>query len=110
ADQVKDALIGLGLFEPKFGWGELTDEGVIYVSGPSEYVRLVKQVLQPEKRLDEMQAMVFRLKHASAIDRIVWVRDEQIVTPGVATILRSMLDGRSDPRKTGMGVQSLPRR
>jgi type III secretion protein C len=109
ADQVKTALTGLGLYEPKFGWGELAEEGVIYVSGPSEYVRLVKQVLQPEKRLDELQAMVFRLKHASAVDRTVWVRDEQVVTPGVATILRGMLDGRRDPKSSRQATMGFRR-
>ncbi len=41
APDIKQALKGVGLLEPRFGWGELPDEGVVLVTGPPEYVNLI---------------------------------------------------------------------
>lgn len=91
----KAALLGLGLFEDRFGWGELPDEGIVFVSGPRAYVDLVKGILLPEGKkpeYQERQLMVFRLKYASAADRVVTTRGQQEVIPGVKTILSGMLN------------------
>jgi type III secretion protein C len=93
ADQIKPALIGLGLYDPKFGWGELGESGSISVSGPSEYIRLVKQLIQRKEQLrkDEYEAMVFKVKYASVDDRTFKVRDQTVTTPGIASMLKSMI-------------------
>lgn len=97
--EAKAALNGLSLFEPKFGWGELTEERVIVITGPRAYVDHVKSVIQsPQAKKTEHEAMVFRLKYAAVDDRQVMIRDQPSVTPGVATILRNMLGGRSKGR------------
>jgi type III secretion protein C len=95
--EAKAALSGLGLFEPKFGWGELQEERLIAISGPAEYIRLVKQVIRSDAaKKDDSEAMVFRLKYAAVDDRQVTVREAVTVTPGVATILKNMLSGRDN--------------
>lgn len=91
----KAALIGLGLFESRFGWGELPDEGVVVVSGPRAYVNLVREVLSPasgKKSAKGKQIMVFRLKYASAADRIIVTRGQKETIPGVKTILTGLLN------------------
>lgn len=92
----KAALIGLGLFDPRFGWGELPDEGVVIISGPREYVNLARSILRPEEKKilsKGKQVMVFRLKYASATDRVITVRGKSETIPGVKTILSRLLFG-----------------
>lgn len=91
----KAALTGIGLFDQRFGWGELQDEGVVMVSGPRAYVELVKSVLLPDGKKpdkEERSLMLFRLKYASAVDREIQARGRTQVVPGVKSILTSLLE------------------
>lgn len=90
----KGALIGLGLFDSRFGWGELPEEGIVVVSGPRAYVELARDVLLPEKKKPSAkgrEVMIFRLKYASAMDRVITVRDQSETIPGIKTILSNLL-------------------
>jgi type III secretion protein C len=92
----KAALVGLGLFDSRFGWGELPDEGIIIVGGPRAYVDLVREVLLPDEaktRLKGKQVMVFRLKYANATDRVISKRGTSETIPGVKTVLSKLLFG-----------------
>ena len=92
----KEALVGLGLFDSRFGWGELPDEGVVMVSGPREYVRLVRENLLPGKAAAKgKQLMVFRLKYASATDRVIQTRGQKETIPGIKTLLTGLLNSGS---------------
>lgn len=94
----KAALIGLGLFDARFGWGEIPDEGAVMVSGPRPYVELVRDTLAPQSEKKDSgggtkQIMVFRLKYASATDRTIATRGQaDNVIPGVKTILAGLLN------------------
>lgn len=95
------ALRGVGLLDPKFGWGELDGDDRVLVSGPSAYVRLVRELLgrKTDGTSDrESDVMVFRLKNALAADRQTTLRDQTQTIQGVATILRNILAGRSFER------------
>lgn len=91
----RTALQGLGLFEAKFGWGELDESTpVAVVSGPSAYVELVRKAVgkvPPRNDSAEPQLMVFRLRYATAADAETSVRERSERRPGVATTLRNML-------------------
>lgn len=90
----KAALVGLGLFDNRFGWGEIPDEGVVVVSGPREYVNLVRTTLLTDgkKAVSQgKQVMLFRLKYASATDRVISTRGQQEKVPGIKTILTNLL-------------------
>lgn len=100
----KAALVGVGLFDSRFGWGELPDEGVVLVNGPREYVDLVRDVLLPNEKNQaskdkDKQIMIFRLKYASAADRVITVRGEKTTIPGIKAILKGLL-GQDSPEKT----------
>ncbi len=101
--EFRKALIDLGVVEPKFGWGELADRGVVIVSGPPAYVDIVVWAVmtlplpQPQQKI-----RVFRLAHAQVNDRVISYRDQQITTAGVATILRNLIMGQG-----GSGGTSL---
>lgn len=94
----KAALVGLGLFDARFGWGEIPDEGTVIVSGPRQYVELVRETLMPmldnsKQQGQSKQVMVFRLKYASATDRSLSTRGQpDNIIPGVKTILSSLLN------------------
>lgn len=100
----KAALTGIGLYEARFGWGEIPDEGVVLVSGPRQYVELARSILLPngakkdkekEKNSLEKSIMVFRLKFASATDRVITTRGQKETVPGIKTILSNLLNPSS---------------
>ena len=92
--QLREALISLGILDSRFGWGELPDQGVVLVSGPPAYVDLVEKTVKSlPANAGGQQVAVFRLKHATVDDRVVHFRDREIITPGVATILRNLING-----------------
>lgn len=94
--QMRNALMDLGVLEPRFGWGELADQGIVLVSGPPAYVSLLEAtVRQLPAGASAQQVMVFRLRHASAEDRTIQYRDRTLVQPGLATVLRELISGRS---------------
>ena len=91
---LRQVLTDLRILDARFGWGELPDQGVVVVSGPPTYVRLVEStVASLPKTPGGMQVAVFRLKHASVDDRSISYRDREITTPGVATVLRNLVSG-----------------
>lgn len=94
---LRQALLQMGLLDPRFGWGELPEQGLALISGPPAYIDLIKRTVAtlPEGEGDQ-EVAVFRLRHASVNDRIVRYRDTEVTTPGVATILRGLLTGSGD--------------
>ena len=94
-DGLKKALTDIGLLDPRFGWGELSDSAEILVSGPAQYVSLIKNFSeQPEPtetKSDQREGMFFPLRFAEAADRQVTCQNETIITPGVGTILTRLL-------------------
>ncbi|WLG96129.1 type III secretion system outer membrane ring subunit SctC [Pseudomonas sp. FP198] len=96
APDIKQALTDIGLLDPRFGWGELPDEGVVLVSGPERYVRLVAQFAEARKTPEEKQEVIsFPLRYATAADRSIKYRGDTLVIPGVASILKGLLESRS---------------
>ncbi|OMH25620.1 type III secretion system outer membrane ring subunit SctC [Motiliproteus sp. MSK22-1] len=92
---LKQALTEIGLLDPRFGWGELLDEGVVLVSGPKKYVQLVRKLSKKKlKPDDKSEIMVFPLNYASVSDRTINYRDSEVVIPGVATVLSGLLSKR----------------
>lgn len=102
----RKALTDLGVVEPKFGWGEVPDRGVAMVSGPPAYVDLVVWAVAtlPLPQQDQ-QFKVFKLKYASVNDRVISYRDQQILTPGVAAILRNLIS--PDASRSGLNNATL---
>ncbi|WP_260954405.1 type III secretion system outer membrane ring subunit SctC [Pseudomonas citri] len=105
APDLKQALTDIGLLDKRFGWGELPDEGVVLVSGPSSYIELIrgfsKEKVKPEEK---QQVMTFPLRYASVDDREIRYRDQSVVIPGVANMLNGLLDSRRTP-VTPVGFQ-----
>ncbi len=93
---LRQALQQLGVLDPRFGWGELPDQGIALVSGPPGYVDLVERTVAAlPMGAGGQQVAVFRLKHASVNDRTISYRDQKVVTPGLSTVLRNLITGGS---------------
>lgn len=95
--QAKQALIGAGLFDSKFGWAEF-DRGqrsAVMVSGPPSYLALVNGLLNrisvDDPDQEERRVMVFPLRYASAIDTEIPTREGSSVRLGVASTLKKLL-------------------
>ncbi|MGN7738562.1 type III secretion system outer membrane ring subunit SctC [Pseudomonas sp. 22526] len=101
ADAVQDlkqALTDVGLLDRRFGWGELPDEGVVLVRGPARYIELIRSFSSKKDKPDEKQeVMIFPLRYASVADREINYREQSMTIPGVATLLKGMLDNRTRP-------------
>lgn len=92
---LKQALTDIGLLESRFGWGELPEDGVVLVSGPRGYIEKIKQFSSQRKSADEKQSVLtYPLKFANAADPVIDYRGEKITIPGVATMLRGLLEPR----------------
>lgn len=103
APDIKQALQGVGLLEPRFGWGELPDDGVVLVTGPPKYVELIAEFSkksEPETSEDK-QMMAFPLKYADVADRTIKYRNQTLVVPGVATMLNELLGQNSSGSANG---------
>lgn len=99
---LKQALTDIGLLDSRFGWGELPEDGVVLVSGPKRYIEQIKQFSSQRRSPDEKQSVLnYPLKFANAADRHVDYRGEKLIVPGVATILRQLLEPRSTSSLSG---------
>lgn len=98
---LRQALTALNVIEPRFGFGELPEQGAVVIAGPPAYVALVESVINslPEAK-SEWQVRVFRLRHATVVDRIINYRDREIRFPGIARVLRDLVQG-------GGGIDSV---
>jgi len=93
---LKQALTDIGLLDGRFGWGELHDDGVVLVSGPRQYIEQIKQFSSQRRSPDEKQGVLtFPLKYANAADRHIDYRGQKMLIPGVASVLRGLLEPRS---------------
>ncbi|MCT2386024.1 type III secretion system outer membrane ring subunit SctC [Erwinia pyrifoliae] len=109
APDIKQALSGIGLLDPRFGWGELPDDGVVLVTGPPQYLELVKRFSeQREKKEDRRKVMTFPLRYASVADRTIHYRDQTVVIPGVATMLNELMNGKRAAPASASGSDSAP--
>ena len=95
--KLKKALQGAQLWDARYAWRPLEDAGILYVSGPPRYVEVMEDSLRGMRKDAQLVVHVFPLKHAWADDRVIESRNKSLQIPGVATILRNILQGSSAP-------------
>ena len=102
---LRQILSDLRILDPRFGWAEVPEQGLVVVSGPPAYVQLVESTAASLPRVPGgLQVAVFRLRHASVEDRVITYRDREITTPGVANIVRSLMMGTGDTAAARLGT------
>lgn len=92
--QLADTLAELDIWDERFPIRASLGSNILLVTGPSRYVDLVVETAEmlEANRNVAVEIRTFPLRYASADDRIFTVRDQQVTVPGVATILRRLLD------------------
>ncbi len=91
---LKKAMTDLGVLNDQFGWAMVSEQGLVLLTGPTAYLDLVANTLQSLQSVPVgQQVAVFRLKYANVEDRTLVSRDRQTTIPGVATILRALING-----------------
>lgn len=115
ASQLKRHLEKLGIWDRRFNWRVIPSKDLLYVAGPPRYVELVRETVAAlEKKIvtqqkDQFIVEVFPLKYAWAVDREYSFRGEKVVIPGVATILKQMINQNPLPLyNVTNGRQVLP--
>ncbi len=107
---LRQLMSSLGVFDARFGWGEMPEMGIVMVSGPSAYVQLVERtLLSMPNAPGGQQIAVFRLKHASVEDRTMAYRDQNITVPGVTSILRNLVRGAYGVNAPGAAANAAGR-
>ena len=93
---LKQALSQIGLLDERFGWGELPDIGVVLVSGPKRYIEQIRQFSRKRAEpANKQDVLNFTLQFANAADRQINYRGEKLSIPGIASLLRGLLDAKS---------------
>ena len=93
---LKTALTQMGLLDERFGWGELPDIGVVLVSGPKRYIEQIRQFSRKRSEpANKQNVLSFALQFANATDRQINYRGEKLMVPGIASLLRGLLDAKS---------------
>lgn len=96
ADSARAALESVGLYDARFGWGELSGQDAVLVGGPRAYRALVRRFLAGDAPSSDGQAdpepMIFPLRFAQAADDPPSAAGtDAVVRPGVAALLRQLL-------------------
>jgi len=106
ARQVEATMRSLSIWDGRFEWRSLNNQAILMVSGPPRYLALVEETIAllnaqyDAASADDLGVRVFKLVHASAADRRVDVREEEILLPGVASLLQGLLQGGSQSSQT----------
>ncbi|MGI9498785.1 MAG: type III secretion system outer membrane ring subunit SctC [Geminicoccaceae bacterium] len=95
--EFNDILASLDIDDERYPLRTNDEIGIVTVSGPPRYVELILRTaeLVAANQDVEVETRHFVLKHASVDDREFSVRGENVNVPGVATILRELLEGET---------------
>ena len=91
---VRQMLQDLGVVDPRFGWTEIPSQKLVLVSGPPGYVTRVEMALLQMPTVSMTQQVnVYRLRYASADDRVIQQGERRLAQPGLAGVLRRLMLG-----------------
>lgn len=95
ADSARAALESVGLYDARFGWGELAGQDAVLVRGPRAYRALVRRFLAGQANTASngrtaLEPMIFPLRFAHAADTQA-ANSASARHSGVATLIRALL-------------------
>ena len=98
-DEFVSTLKDIGIWDNRFYWRSRPAEGIIYISGPPRYMELVTETARlldeksGERKKSHQTVRVFPLRYAWADDRTFNFRNQEVTMPGVASVLRQIVQG-----------------
>ena len=107
------ALKRLGVYSERFPITAEPDYGLLYVVGPTRYIEVIRQISAGARQRELQKANIqvdvrrYQLQYAWADDQTFIIGDNQVIVPGVATILRSLL-GNDPNAVSGRQVTQIP--
>lgn len=95
---VTEVLNNIGLLNSNFGYTEVPSQDKIIVSGPPTYINAIDQEVNKLKVAPSAdQFAIYRLRYSSATDLTLTFNGQQLVIPGVATLLADLI-GATTPK------------
>ncbi len=113
--EVIDTLRELGVWSSQFPIRVLGERRLLYVTGPPRYIDVVNQLATKIQQQAARQASVevvmevFPLQYAWADDQTFTLAGNQVIVPGIATILNNLINGNSGTGGSATSVQQVPR-
>lgn len=106
---LKDA----GLYDSRYPLKGEEQSGIVYISGPPIFVSIVTKIaaLMDKQNNDiemgRLKIGVFRLQNTFVNDRTYQLRDQNIVIPGISTVIEKLLTGEQQKLTGIQGGMSL---
>ena len=113
--EIVDTLRELGIWSSQYPIRVLGERRLLYVTGPPRYIEVVSQFATQIQQQAAKQASVeivmevYPLQYAWADDQTFTLAGNQVIVPGVATILRNLINGGATGGGAGTSVQQVPR-
>jgi type III secretion protein C len=113
-EEIIQALRQVGVWSSQYPIKLIGERKLIYVTGPPRYIETVTDIATKIQQQAARQAnvevvmKVFPLQYAWADDQAFTLSGNQIIVPGVATILRNLVNGTA-AGGGGTSVQQIPR-
>ncbi len=105
--ELKRNLIALKVWDERYRWRSVDGSNLLMISGPPRYLEIIENTIKLLQNGyhgdngDPLELRLFKLKNASATDRKFTARGEEIILPGVATVVANMMVS-SDVKNTTM--------
>lgn len=101
-DRLYNILINSAVISPQLPAQLMENGDMIILSGPPHYVEQILQAVSifELSQLSNITMRVFPLKYASADDIVIESMDKTVIVPGIASILRAMLNGQQETATT----------
>lgn len=112
-DEVIDALKLVGVWSDKYPIRVLESRNLLYITGPPRYLDVVKELatkiqLQAARQANvEVVMEVFPLQYAWADDQSFLLAGNQVIVPGVATILQNLINGPGSGQGSSTGGRQV---
>jgi type III secretion protein C len=114
-EEIVSTLREMGIWSSQYPIRILGERRLMYVTGPPRYIEVVGQFATKIQQQAAKQASVevvmevFPLQYAWADDQSFTLSGNQVIVPGVATILRNLINGGATGGGAGTSTQQMPR-
>ena len=114
AEEFRNTLMEIGIWDSRFYWRARPQEGIIYLSGPPRYMELVTETARlldaksGVRQKSRQTVKVFPLRYAWADDRVFNFRNQNVTIPGIATVLKQIVQGGGIAAPSTPAQRSMP--
>ncbi|MBI1247947.1 EscC/YscC/HrcC family type III secretion system outer membrane ring protein [bacterium] len=113
-ERLIETLKRLGIYSDRLPLTADPEFGLVYATGPPDYIAKVQEILKGieyrarQKASVDIDVEVFPLQYAWADDQTITIGRNEVLVPGVATILRGVLGNQQQQQVVNTGVVRRP--